>query len=42
MIRNHDTLRLFPVLPACAKRGCFEAQWVVAVTYNGLPWRRIS
>jgi len=37
-----DALRLYPELPACAKRGCFPAQWAVAVSYNGLPWRRIS
>ena len=37
-----DVLRLFPVLPACARRGCFEGQWEVAVTYNGLPWHRIG
>lgn len=37
-----DSLRLYPKLPACAKRGCFEAQWAVAVSYNGLPWKKIS
>lgn len=37
-----DTLRLYPTLPACRKTGCFPAQWAVAVSYNGLPWRRIS
>ena len=37
-----DSLRLYPKLPACAKKGCFAGQWAVAVSYNGLPWRRIS
>ena len=35
-----DTLFLDPVLPACIKNGCFEAQWAVAVAYPGLPWTR--
>jgi hypothetical protein len=34
------TLMLDPVLPACAKKGCWEAQWAVAVAYPGLPWER--
>ena len=37
-----DTLRLYPVLPKCARNGCFDAQWAVSVSYNGLPWKRIS
>ena len=37
-----DALRLYPELPACVKRGCFPAQWAVAVSYNGLPWQKIS
>jgi len=40
-IVHHDVLRLRPVLPACAERGCFDAQWAVSVTHNGLPWHRI-
>jgi hypothetical protein len=36
-----DTLTLDPVLPECAKSGCFDAQWAVAVSYNGLPWQRV-
>jgi hypothetical protein len=34
------TLMLEPVLPACAKQGCWDAQWAVAVSYLGLPWER--
>ena len=34
------TLMLDPVLPACAKKGCWDAQWAVAVAYPGRPWRR--
>jgi hypothetical protein len=37
---TRDTLTLEPVLPGCAKSGCFDAQWAVAVSYNGLPWQR--
>jgi len=37
-----DTLRLYPRLPACAKTGCFPAQWAVAVSYNGLPWTKLG
>jgi hypothetical protein len=36
-----DTLTLDPVLPDCAKSGCFDAQWAVNVSYNGLPWKRV-
>jgi hypothetical protein len=36
-----DTLTLDPVLPKCAKDGCFDAQWAVNVSYNGLPWKRV-
>jgi hypothetical protein len=35
-----EQLFLEPVLPRCAKRGCFAAQWAVAVAYPGLPWQR--
>jgi hypothetical protein len=35
-----DTLRLFPVLPKCARHGCFDAQWALSVSYDGLPWAR--
>ena len=34
------TLVLDPVLPMCAEKGCWDAQWAVAVAYPGLPWRR--
>jgi hypothetical protein len=34
------TLKLDPVLPGCAKKGCWDAQWAVAVAYPGLTWRR--
>jgi pimeloyl-ACP methyl ester carboxylesterase len=37
---NH--LRLWPVLPACARVGCFDAEWSVAVSYLGLPWTRAA
>ena len=37
-----STLMLDPVLPACAEKGCFDAQWAVAVAYPGLPWERIG
>jgi hypothetical protein len=33
-------LFLAPVMPACVKRGCWEAQWAVAVASPGHPWRR--
>jgi hypothetical protein len=35
-----EKLFLTPVLPGCAKNGCFAAQWAVAVAYPGLPWQR--
>jgi hypothetical protein len=35
-----STLMLDPVLPACAKQGCWDAQWAMAVAYPGLPWER--
>ena len=38
---TRDTLTLDPVMPGCAKSGCFDAQWAVAVSYNGLPWKRV-
>lgn len=41
-ITDNKILKLYPVMPACAKSGCFEAQWAVSVSYNGLPWDRIS
>lgn len=41
-IQDGTTLRLTPVMPACAGKGCFEAQWAVAVSYLGLPWTRIT
>jgi hypothetical protein len=37
-----DTLTLVPELPPCASNGCFDAQWAVAVSYNGLPWQRVG
>jgi hypothetical protein len=41
-IEGGRTLRLYPVLPDCVRHGCANAQWAVAVSYNGLPWRRVS
>jgi hypothetical protein len=41
-ITDGTTLRLTPVMPACAAQGCFDAQWAVAVSYLGLPWTRIG
>ena len=38
---TRDTLTLDPVLPECAKSGCFDAQWAVNVSLNGLPWKRV-
>ena len=35
-----STLLLDPVMPECAKSGCFAAQWAVSVAYPGLPWTR--
>jgi Tol biopolymer transport system component len=35
-----EKLFLTPVLPDCAKEGCFAAQWAVAVACPGLPWQR--
>ncbi len=35
-----DSLRLYPVLPKCARNGCFDAQWAVSVSYDGLPWKK--
>jgi len=41
-IEDGDTLYLDPELPACAKEGCWDAQWAIAVSYPGLPWERIG
>ena len=41
-VSQHHTLRLWPQLPSCAPRGCFEAQWAVSVSYLGRPWTRVS
>ena len=41
-ISKDDMLTLSPVLPACAKKGCFAAQWAVAMAYPGLPWSRVD
>jgi hypothetical protein len=41
-ILDGDMLKLYPVMPDCAPKGCWLAQWAVAVTYLGLPWKRIS
>ena len=41
-ITDNKILKLYPVMPACANSGCFEGQWAVNVSYNGLPWARIS
>jgi hypothetical protein len=37
-----DSLFLDPVLPECARNGCFDAQWAVSVAYPGLPWKRVD
>jgi hypothetical protein len=39
-IEDGDRLYLDPELPACARKGCWDAQWGVAVAYPGLPWER--
>jgi hypothetical protein len=36
------TLVLTPVLPKCAKDGCFAAQWAVGMSYPGLEWSRTA
>jgi hypothetical protein len=41
-IEDGDTLYLDPELPACAKTGCWDAQWAIAVAYPGLPWERVG
>ena len=41
-ISEEDTLTLDPVLPACVERGCFAAQWAIAMAYPGLPWQRLD
>ena len=35
-------LSLEPQLPGCASRGCFPAEWAVAVSYLGLPWKAVT
>lgn len=35
-----DTIMFDPVLPDCAKQGCFEAGWALAVAYPGYQWKR--
>lgn len=37
-----SSLLLDPVMPECANKGCFAAQWAVSVAYPGLPWQRNS
>ena len=37
-IQDDGTMLLDPVMPECAKNGCFAAQWAVSVAYPGLPW----
>jgi len=41
-IQDDGTLVLDPVMPKCAKNGCFAAQWAVAVSYLGLPWEPVA
>ena len=41
-IQDDGTLLLDPVMPNCAKNGCFAAQWAVAVAYPGLPWENAA
>ena len=36
-----DTIMFAPVVPACAP-DCFDAQWSVAVAYEGYPWHRVG
>ena len=36
-----DTIMFAPMVPACAP-DCFDAQWSVAVAYEGYPWRRVG
>jgi hypothetical protein len=36
-----DTLRLTPEIPKC-RPDCFEAEWSVAVAYEGYDWQRIA
>ncbi len=36
------SLMLVPRLPGCAPRGCFPAEWAVAVSYLGLPWKAVT
>jgi hypothetical protein len=35
-------LMLDPVMPKCAKSGCFAAQWAVGMASPGLTWERVS
>ena len=40
-VLGNQILRMYPVLPAPGTQQCLDAcEWMVAVTYNGLPWRR--
>jgi hypothetical protein len=41
-IVDGDTLTLYPWCPTAHPMDCWLAQWAVAVTYLGLPWKRIS
>ena len=35
-----NTIMFDPVLPDCAKQGCFDAEWALAVAYPGYQWKR--
>jgi hypothetical protein len=37
-----NSIRLQPVLPACARTGCFAAAWAVAVSNPGSLWVRYN
>jgi hypothetical protein len=39
---SNGSLYLDPVMPKCAKSGCFDAQWAIAAAYPGLPWDRVK
>jgi hypothetical protein len=39
-VADDEKLVLTPVLPKCAKDGCFAAQWAVGMSYPGLEWSR--
>jgi hypothetical protein len=42
LIENDGSLKLDPVMPECARNGCFAAQWAVAMAYPGMPWEPVE